>query len=249
MLQWRREPKVQQWLASLRAAGCRVKSLRAERIVRRHNGELLFAFLRGDITAPDGHPLPPIALVRGHAVVIVPLVRNTVTGEERFLTVVQRRIGNGLDNVEFPAGMLDREVDDPVGVAVRELREETGLEVAAGHLHPLYNRPLYTSVGLLDEAILFYGAVVDLTPERFAHLEGAEGGAADEHERITVRLHTAAELERVGLSGQVVLGLRLFDEWRKCHRRSAHAATTPRITGNSAHSSSTRSSRSSAAGT
>ena len=212
---WRQEPKIREWEKALADAGCRVRRLRAERLIRRRDGELLFGMLRADVADPDSRALPPIALVRGNAVVVVPLLRNRDTGRERFLTVSQRRIGNGKMNVEFPAGMLDREVDDPAAVAVRELHEEAGLWVTPAQLTLLHSRPLHTSVGLLDEAIWFYGCVVDLPGRQYRAFEGARHGARSERERIVTGLRTAEEIEREALSLPVVMGLRLFQEWRR----------------------------------
>jgi DNA-binding NtrC family response regulator len=44
-------------------------------------------------------------VVRGNACVIVPLLANSDTGEEKYLMIYQRRSGNGRLSLEFPAGM------------------------------------------------------------------------------------------------------------------------------------------------
>jgi len=67
--------------------------------------------------------------------------------------VRQRRIGNGNLSLEFPAGMLDAEVDNPLGVATREFIEETGLGISASDLFPLFDKKLFSSVGASDEGI------------------------------------------------------------------------------------------------
>jgi 8-oxo-dGTP pyrophosphatase MutT (NUDIX family) len=218
MASWRTEPKVGAWRAALARAGCTVRSLRARSVVKRHNGEMLFGMLSADITAPDGSSVPPVVVVRGDAVVVVPLLRNRANGQERFLVVHQYRVGNGLLNCEFPAGMLDRAVKDPLGVAVKELREETGLKVSRAQLSALYPRPLHTSVGLLDEAIWFFGGIFEVDDRRYRAFEGAAAGAADEHEHVTTSLATAREIEQHALSMPVVLGLRLFQSWRNQDR-------------------------------
>ncbi len=110
-------------------AGCSINKLVPLSLLYKKNGELLFALCEADVTDPQGNKLPRYIFIRGHAVIVVPLVKNRDTGEERFLMIRQRRIGNGGNNLEFPAGMLDREVNAARAVAVRELSEETGLDV------------------------------------------------------------------------------------------------------------------------
>jgi 8-oxo-dGTP pyrophosphatase MutT (NUDIX family) len=203
------EPKFRAWKRSLDDAGCDVRSVTPLHLVNRRNGELLFGLFRADAVDPEGHALPPIAVVRGNAVVVVPLVRNSATGEQRLLCIRQRRIGNGRLNLEFPAGMLDRDVDRPASVACRELREETGLAVPESDLHLLWDRPLYSSTGLLDEAVYFYGCRIDLPDGRYRALEGGRSEQAEEDERIVTTLKTVAEVEAEAEATMVVFAARL----------------------------------------
>jgi len=106
--------------------------------------------------------------------------------------------------------MLDRNTTDPITVAGHEVFEETGVTVSRQSLYPLHDRPLYTSIGLQDEAIYFYGCRIDMTEEEFTRLEGRVAGAAGENERCVVTLKTREELLREAVSCQVVLGLTLF---------------------------------------
>ena len=122
----------------------------------------------------------------------------------------QRRIGNGGNNLEFPAGMLDREINAAQAVAVRELSEETGLSVAAKDLFPLHDGPLYSSPGAADEGIYYFGCTVSLPGPEFSSLEGRIAGSVDDGESITVTLRKAEEAERETTSLQVRLGLHLF---------------------------------------
>jgi 8-oxo-dGTP pyrophosphatase MutT (NUDIX family) len=154
----------------------------------KQDGSLLFALIKARVEDPAGRPLPAYALLRGHAVVVVTEVVNRESGERKFLMLRQRRIGSGAETLEFPAGMLDESVDDPAAVAVKELREETGLEVRRDQLIRLCERPLYTSSGLDDEAIHYFGCSLDLAPEAYHTLEGATHGHAEEGEFIRVEL-------------------------------------------------------------
>lgn len=213
-MDFEKEPKVKRWREKATSAGFTVRSLEPLLLLPKHNQELLAGVFSVDAQDAAGRRLLRYILIRGDAVVIVPLLRNKKTGVEQFCMIRQVRNGNARENLEFPAGLLDRDVDDPRGVAVRELREETGLVVDAAALQPLHNCPLYTSVGLDDEAVHFYGCVVELDDPQFRAFEGRPAGEADEHEVITVTLRTRQEAEPEILSLQVLMGFVLFDRWR-----------------------------------
>jgi 8-oxo-dGTP pyrophosphatase MutT (NUDIX family) len=144
--------------------------------------------------------------------VVVPLAVNTDTAGEKFVMVRQRRIGNGHNSLEFPAGMLDGETH-PLAVALNELREETGLEASAEDLKPLHKEPLYSSPGLCDEGIFYFGCRLSLPGPCFTALEGKPAGNAGENERITVTLKTRAEALREVTSLQTRLGFYLFQDY------------------------------------
>jgi hypothetical protein len=114
-------PKYRAWKRNLLRNGCALRTVESLCDLRKPDGSLLFALLRTRVEDPAGRPLPAIALIRGHAVLIVTVVINRETRERRFLMLRQRRIGHGGDSLEFPAGMLDEDVNDPRGVAVRAL--------------------------------------------------------------------------------------------------------------------------------
>jgi 8-oxo-dGTP pyrophosphatase MutT (NUDIX family) len=206
--------KVKVWKKNVVRSGCAIKALEPLQLIYKSNNELLFALCKSDVTAPHGGKLPRIVVIRGDVVVIVPLVKNRDTGEERFITVVQYRIGNGTAGIEFPAGMIDRNIDDPAGVAVEEFHEETGVRIAASDLFPLSERLLYTSPGLQDEGINYFGCELEMADEEFRRLEGRKTGEPSEGEAIVVSLKTAEEIERLTNGAQVLLGLFLFDRRR-----------------------------------
>jgi len=210
------EPKISAWMKLVRSAGCTIRKIKPLSLTYRKNGELLFALLDADVLSPEGQSLPNIVFIRGDACVIVTLVRNRDTSEERFLMVCQRRAGNGSMSLEFPAGMLDTDVDDPLGVAARELAEETGLPVIVADLFPLCDKKLFSSVGASDEGIYYFGCVRELDDAAWRALAGSPStGNPDENERISVALVSRKEAEKQATSLQVRLGMYLFDSYRK----------------------------------
>lgn len=204
------EPKVADWIRNLEEAGCQVGEIKTLSQQVKDNGELLFAYLHADITAPEGYKLLPIIFLRGHAVLVVVQVVCHETGEKKFLMVEQRRIAMGRINLEFPAGMLDRDVENPGFVAVKELFEETGIEIDQKELHPLSDRLLYSTPGACDEGIWFYGAVVALTTEEMQDVHGRVRINESENERIRVVLKSEEEFLAETESLQALLAYHLF---------------------------------------
>lgn len=207
------EPKVAFWKKSLTDAGCVINRIEPLSLYNPPNGELLFALLKADVTAPDGNKLPPIIFIRGHACIIIPLLKNSATGVKRYLMVQQRRIATGAVSLEFPAGMLDRDIDNPAGVALNELCEETGLTITEDMLFAISDKPLYSSPGASDEGIYYFGCIVTLDNTAFHSLEGRLRGKLSENEHIRVTLKTREEAENQLISLPARLGFFLFDEY------------------------------------
>jgi 8-oxo-dGTP pyrophosphatase MutT (NUDIX family) len=203
-------PKYKAWKRIVEGNGCVVGDVDVLSAVSKRDGSLLFAFIKADVRDPGGRPLPAYALIRGHAVVVVTEVVNRDTGDRLFLMIRQRRIGSGAETLEFPAGMVDESVDEPHAVALKELEEETGLIARPDQVFPLCHRPLYSSSGLNDEAIHFYGCSLELPGDRFHALEASETGKADEGEFIRLCLIGHDEALPLVDSVQVRLGFSLW---------------------------------------
>jgi 8-oxo-dGTP pyrophosphatase MutT (NUDIX family) len=212
LLPFDQEPKVLAWTHAIRDAGCSLRALTPDSLMSKRNGELLFAMCHADILTPEGLTLPQYIFIRGHACIVAPLLTNESTGEERFLMVSQRRIGcGGAPCLEFPAGMLDRDVDAPAAVAVRELEEETGLVVTTEDLFPLADRLLFSSAGATDEGIYFSGCRKTIADDRFRAFEGRAIANGVEGEHIMVTLKTRAQAAAETRSIHACLALCLFE--------------------------------------
>lgn len=205
-----KSPKYQVWKKNVLQNGCAIRKVEIIADLPKQDGSLLFGLIKADVIDPAGRPLPSYALLRGHAVVVVTEVSNRETGEKKFLMLRQRRIGSGAETLEFPAGMVDESVEDPHGVAVKELHEETGLEVRPDQLIRLCPIPLYTSSGLDDEAIHYFGCSLDLSPDEYRALDGRTQGKAEEGEFIRVELWEHDRALPLVDSVQVRLGFSLW---------------------------------------
>jgi ADP-ribose pyrophosphatase len=131
---------------------------------------------------------------RKRAVVIAPM-----TAEGKLILIRQERIPIRAAIWEVPAGQIDGQSetdhDEIAAVALRELREETGFELAeGGDLTPLGD--YFTSPGFTDERGYFFLA----RPVR----ECAAGHSRDESESILdCRAFTAEELRGMIASNEI----------------------------------------------
>ena len=117
---------------------------------------------------------------------IVPL-----TADGRFLINKQYKHGIGMEVLEFPAGGIDPDEDDPLLTAHRELMEETGYSVDAADIEPLA-QALVNPTGAVTRAWWFLA--------RNVHKTGSQ--KVDPAEVIENLLVTPAELLALIHSGQ-----------------------------------------------
>ncbi len=122
---------------------------------------------------------------RKAAVVVAP-----ITSDGKLVLIRQERIAIRAVIWEAPAGQIDSssepDADEIAAVALRELREETGYQVASGgHLSSLGD--FFSSAGFTDEHCYhFFAQPVELSPEGFAH--------DDSESILDCRSFTAAEI-------------------------------------------------------
>jgi ADP-ribose pyrophosphatase len=96
---------------------------------------------------------------------------------------------------EVVAGML-KSGEDSLQVALREVREETGLQLSADQLQPITS--YFSSPGGTDERLELYCALCDLPPE----IEGTYG-LAEESEDIRIRIFATATVFDAMLAGTI----------------------------------------------
>lgn len=132
----------------------------------------------------DDKPYDQIVQLRGNTVGM--LIVLICKGRKYALLTEQMRIATGGQLLELPAGMIDGGTFS--GAAAKEIMEETGLEINESELMPLSKDPIYMSPGLLDEAMQFYAVEKMVTDDQLESFMDKLTGAAEEHERIFVRV-------------------------------------------------------------
>ena len=94
-------------------------------------------------------------------------------GEKRDRVVLVRQYRYSIDDYiyELPAGLVE-DGEDFREAAVRELKEETGLDFHPLDADPMYSRPFFTTIGMTDESC----AAVYGTADGVISEEGLEEG-------------------------------------------------------------------------
>jgi ADP-ribose pyrophosphatase len=146
------------------------------------------------VQSPARHEPRSWTVVRRKRAVVIA----AMTAEQKLILIRQERIPIRAAIWEVPAGQIDdaeADEDEIAAVALRELREETGFELAeGGSLIPLGD--YLSSPGFTDERGYFFLA----RPVR----EGAAGHSHDESESILdCRAFSAEELRRMIASNEI----------------------------------------------
>lgn len=190
--------KYKAWREALTQNGITVNKVEELHVQRRHkDGGVLYALLNIDAEAPEGTKLNPICFLKGDAVSVMVVLIDDETDDRYILLVRQRRICDGSELHEHPAGMIDDDDDQPIDVAARELNEETQLDVKADELKPLFDRPLFSATATSDEALHFFYLERRMPLAEIQALNGRKTGAEGENEHTRLYVATLPEAHRL----------------------------------------------------
>lgn len=89
---------------------------------------------------------------------VAALVYNSFS--DTYIFVEQFRVGSNTRTLEIPAGLLDKDGEDPIDAIKREIVEETGCTPI--HISRLINAPkYYTAIGSSNEQLELYLCIID----------------------------------------------------------------------------------------
>lgn len=165
-------------------------------------GMILF---QSNVLTRSGDKVPGhVTLIRGDASAVL-AVLSTPDGQDWTVLVHQPRLATGRDSyAEIPAGMVDNGVFG--STALRELEEETGLQLPTGEDELRLLNIIYPSPGGSDERIALYATSVPVSHEMIAQLQGRQAGLAEEGEKIRVEVIPLHDLpRRAGSDGKSLL--------------------------------------------
>ncbi|AUD03132.1 NUDIX hydrolase [Spirosoma pollinicola] len=189
-------PKFRYWKSQAEANGLKINDIKEFYIRRRHNGEILFAMLEVDADTPEGDKIPPALFLKGHAVSMLVCLLDKETRQKFVVLVKQRRIADGSQTYEHPAGMVDAS-DAPDEVAARELEEEIGLIVQASELTKLNPHVWHPSTGTSDEGMHFFYVEKEMSRADIMAFHLKNMGNQAEFERITSVVATLPEAHKL----------------------------------------------------
>lgn len=196
-------------------------------------GRLGFLKLKAEITNEKGERLPGSVFLRGGSVAMLLILSPqdaTETDSDHVILTVQPRIAAGsLGFVELPAGMLD-DSGTFSGAAAKEIREETGLEIAESELinmsqltyeaslpvqrskEDYLQQAIYPSPGGSDEFIPLFLAQKKMKKDEIDGLKGKLTGLRGSGEKITLQICRLDELWKVAArDGKTLAALALYE--------------------------------------
>ncbi|MBC8155406.1 MAG: NUDIX hydrolase [Bacteroidetes bacterium] len=188
--------KFQFWKTQMELNGMKMNGVQERFVRRRGNGEVLFALLEVDADTPEGDKIPPVLFLKGHAASVLVCLIDEATGEKFVVLVRQRRISDGSQTYEHPAGMVDAS-DAADEVAAREVGEEIGLPILAEELTKLNPRLWYPSTGTSDEAMHYFFVEKTMPRDDIMAFHHKNMGNQSEYERIITVVTTLPEAHKL----------------------------------------------------
>jgi len=134
---------------------------------------------------------------RPDAVAVFLVVSDKTTRQKYIVLVEQLRIPTGSKLLEIPAGTIE-DNGDPLGTAVREIREEVGLEIAADNLKLLGT--YYLSPGASNEKITLFYCEIKLSRSEIDSLKNRLAGLQEEGEKTQVKLIPFREFKNLAVN-------------------------------------------------
>jgi len=162
-------------------------------VIRSGKEEVLFLKLKAKIADKEGRSLPGIVFLRGASVGIFIILR---TVKNEYVVMIESclpAIGK-VSYPQLPAGMMDKETD-AMKVAMKETKEETGLDPIHGKMTDLaksFYGPkwsgIYPSPGACDEMIHLFLYEQNVSERKIKELQGLKTGLSEEHEHLTLKI-------------------------------------------------------------
>lgn len=151
----------------------------------------------------NGKAVPACVFLRGDSVAVLVVLVDKMTKEKYILNVTQPRIAVGEDNhEECVAGMLDTS-NNFIGVAAKEILEETGLNITDYGLEELCSKPIPMSQGACDEKIKYYTVEIPMNKKDILALEMKCTGNAEEGECIKLKVRHFDNFKKAIKTGEI----------------------------------------------
>jgi 8-oxo-dGTP pyrophosphatase MutT (NUDIX family) len=189
-------------------SGCRINQIKIHGAVYTTSTKIHSIFLEVNFTTPESHLLTRSILLKGKAVVIIPLVYSKDQLIPRFLMVKQRRICNGRFSLEFPSGKLE-EGCTSIHSAQLEISEECGIQIPLDNLKVLA-KSIIVCESSFDESVDWFYCKLDSTDISKLNLNLVLGNNFDGE--YTYPVLTTFEILKKINSFQIKTGLELLFE-------------------------------------
>ena len=186
-----------------------------------------FIKFQADVFDYEGLEIPSVVFMRGGSVCVLVVIEC----ENRLYTILtnQARIPVGMELLEIPAGMLDGD-GNFAGVAAKEIKEETGIEIhkqdlvdltkeVYGELYGTKLEGVFPSAGGCDEFMRMFLYKTTMAREKLDELQGRQTGVSEEGEKIKVKVIPFGDLARTAPDMKALSALTLYEQYNKMQYR------------------------------
>ncbi|KAL4592843.1 hypothetical protein LXL04_005849 [Taraxacum kok-saghyz] len=172
------------------------------------------------IDKETGKKVPGIVFARGPAVSVLILLESE--GKTYTVLTEQARVPVGRPMLELPAGMLDDNVGDIAGTAIREVEEETGIQINSSEmidltsfLDPSTGCKVIPSPGGCDEELSLFLYKGSVSEDVIKQLQGKETGLREHGEMIKVHVVPYDTLWRMTPDAKVLMSIAIYEMAKK----------------------------------
>ena len=157
-------------------------------------GKKIFATLLDTHISIKKKKIRRFILLLQPSVVIVPIIKC----ENIFYTILtkQRRIFNGKEILEFPAGAIDQG-SSPEKIALQEIKEELGINLKKKNLKKLYNKYIILDSASTTGKSYYFYFILKKNKLFFNSINKKITGIQNEGENITLVVKRLDEVEKI----------------------------------------------------
>jgi len=198
-----------QFLAWVDSIEFKLEWINEEWSVWKRDKTLVFAVFMIKYVDEAGKGKREIVFFRSDSTAAFIVIRDENSGSRYVVLVKQERLPSGGDLYEIPAGSIE-EGETPEENVIKEIREETGIEITEDYL--IRFDPVFLSPGACNEKIYLFACEFEMRPDQIRQLEGHLAGQRNHGELTTVRLFRYEEVANLPIrDAKTLLAFKLYE--------------------------------------
>jgi ADP-sugar diphosphatase len=202
------------WKKKLVSNGVELENVSVIGEISRDKKTLFAALIDCVINTPEGDKVPRLLVLQSDGIMIIPLFRCDEDNTFYTLMVEQRRIADGGNNMEFPAGAVNVPGEDPYEMAVQEIKEELGLTIERKELIILNQKPIISCAAFSSSSTDYFYFERNVSKSFLLEMDGRVTGCHLDQEYIKVRLQKMSDVAKNNSNALCLAAIKLLEQNR-----------------------------------